>query len=399
MGAPFLNIFDPHFDAVNEEVAAAREEHPWATTPGPPIVLRYEEVRGALRDSANWIHGAAGYMQAHGVTEGPTAEWWGGTLMSLGANAPVHKRVRDSVARAFTAPRVEDLRTTARKLAEQLVDERVTPGETVDFSASFTRRYPAFVMCALLGVPPEDFDQFSQGASDIGLAFSQQITPEQLSHIDEAVVHLSGYADDLIERLRAEPGDDLLSELIRHSDLSDDERHNLVVLLLWSGQDTTHCQLGRGMVAFSEHPDQWDLLAKQPDLIPQAIEEVVRFTPQARVGWRIATSDVEIGDLAVPANSMVWLNMAGANRDPRAFDAPDTFDVTAKHRSHHLGFSHGMHFCLGAHLARMEMAEAFAVLTERFEAPVVDGEIEWRAPQAAIHGPERLPLRLVPRGG
>lgn len=217
---PFLNVFDPTFDPVGEEANAARETHFYATTPGPPILLRYDDVRGALRDSERWIHGAAGYMAAHGVTEGPTADWWAGTLMSMGANPPEHKRIRESVSRAFTPRRVEDLRDKARELSSTVTQTYITPGEVVDF-CDYTRRYPAMLMCELLGVPPEDFGTFSQGAADIGLAFSRQITPEQLPAIDAAIVHLGEYVTELIDRLRAAPGDDLISALLEHDDLSE----------------------------------------------------------------------------------------------------------------------------------------------------------------------------------
>jgi cytochrome P450 len=392
---PFINVFDPTHDHESSEVAEAREAHWYATTPGPPMILRHEQARQVLRDD-RFIHGATAYMAYNGVTSGPTYDWWEGTIMSKGANPPDHKRVRDTVQEVFTPRRVAQLRDFAAATAAELADAHLPAGESCDFS-QFSRRYPALVICRLLGVPPEDFATFSAGASDIGLAFSREITAEQLPVIDAAVEDLNRYAADLITTLRAEPGDDLLSALVNNPDLSEDEIHNLTVVLVWSGQDTTHCQLGRAIVTFADHPDQWELVAEQPEMAQQAMEEVVRWSPQARLMWRIPTVDVQLDDLELAAGSMVFLNVVAANRDPRAFDSADRFQVTGRHRSQHLGFSHGMHHCLGAALARMEMAEALKLLTRRYRAPRLEGEIEWRAPQASIHGPERLPVVLPPR--
>lgn len=394
---PFLNLFDPHFDPESSEVADARERSWWAQTPMAPLVLRYEQTREVLSDR-RFVHGAERYMASQGVTQGPTYEWWANTLMSAGAGD--HARLRSLVQKAFTPTRVENLRPFARATAERLAGE-IDP-QSCEFAAAFAEPLPTLVMCELLGVPVDDYDEFHATANDIGLAFSRNIGPEELPRIDAAIEALSSYVERLIASRRTGLGDDLISSLItaeEHGErLTPTELHNLVLLLVWAGQDTTARQLGRALVAFAGHPDQWERLGRQPDLAGQAVEEVCRWSPQARMLWRFATEDVSFPGLDVPAETMVLLGVVPANRDPRAFDGdPERFDITIPHRSRHLGFSIGMYYCLGAALARLEMTEGLAVLAQRHGPPEIAGEITWRPPAAAIHGPDVLPLRFASR--
>lgn len=394
---PFLNLFDPSFDPEAPEVAAARETHWWARTPMAPMVLRHQDAREMLTDR-RLVHGAQRYMAMQGVTEGPTRDWWANAIMSL--EGEDHARIRGLVQKAFTASRVELLRPFARATAERLVDELDPDG--CEFAAAFAEPFPTLVMCELLGVPVEDYDRFHGVSNDIGLAFSRDIGPDDLPRIDAAILALSDYVTELIARRRAQPGDDLLSSLItveEHGErLTAEELHNLVLILVWAGQDTTARQLGRALVAFAAHPDQWDLLAGQPELAEQAAEEVCRWSPQARMLWRFATEEVTRRDLHIPAETMVLFSVVAANRDPRAFAGdPERFDITVTHSSLNLDFSAGIHHCLGAALARMEMTEGLAVLASRLGRPQITGEIVWRPPAAAIHGPDVLPLRFTAR--
>ena len=394
----FLNIFDPEFTPESPEVAAARERHWWAQTPMAPMILRHGEARELLGDR-RLVHGAQRYMASHGVTEGPTADWWAGALMSL--EGEDHTRIRSLVQRAFSNARVEQLRPFARATGERLIGELDPSG--CEFAGEFAEPYPSLIMCELLGVPPEEYERFHGSARDIGLAFSRDITAEQLPRIDAAVLELSAYVEDLIARRRAALGDDLISSLITVEEggerLSAEELHNLVLILIWSGQDTTARQLGRGLVAFAEHPDQWDLLASTPELVDQAVDEVCRWSPQARTLWRFATEPITHKDLEIPADSMILLSVVAANRDPRVWGGdPERFDITTPPpRAFNLDFSSGIHHCLGSALARMEMSEALVLLTRAFGPPEIAGEVVWRPPAAAIHGPDVLPLRCASR--
>jgi cytochrome P450 len=389
---PFLDIDHPGFAPECDEVAEAREQHWWARTSRAPYVLRHAEARQLLQDR-RLVHGAQKAMVMMGVTAGPTFDWWNNAIMSLEGDD--HARIRSLVQKAFTPAGVESLRGFTRATAERLAAEIDPDG--CEFEAAFGEPLPTLVMCELLGVPTADYDAFHRYANDIGLAFSREISAEQLPRIDAAITGLSDYVAGLIADRRRNLGDDLLSSLItveEHGErLSTDELHNLVLILVWSGQDTTARQLGRALVAFAQHPDQWRLLAEQPNLVDQAVDEVCRWSPQTRMLWRFATEDLTYDDLDIPANSMVLIGVVPANRDSRAWgDSADRFDITVPRRAINLDFSAGIHLCLGANLARLEMTEGLRALTRRFGPPEVTGDITWRPPSAAIHGPDALPL-------
>jgi cytochrome P450 len=392
---PFLDIMDPGFVPESDEVAKGREQHWWARTPQAPYVLRHAEARQLLQDR-RLVHGAQKAMAMMGVSSGPLFDWWNNAIMSL--EGEDHARIRGLVQKAFTPAGVESLRAFTRATAERLAAGIDPAG--CEFEAAFAEPLPTLVMCELLGVPTSDYDAFHRYANDIGLAFSREITPEQLPRIDTAITGLSDYVASLIANRRRNLGDDLISSLItveEHGErLSTDELHNLVLILIWSGQDTTARQLGRALVAFAEHADQWRLLAQDPGLVDQAVDEVCRWSPQTRMLWRFAVEDVTHHDLDIPANSMILIGVVSANRDPRAWgDDADQFDITIPRRAINLDFSAGTHLCLGAHLARLEMTEGLRALTQRFGPPEITGDITWRPPSAAIHGPDALPLRFT----
>ena len=395
---PFLDIDDPGFSPESPAVAEARERHWWARTPRAPYVLRHAEARQVLQDR-RLVHGAAKFMVMMGVTAGPTFEWWKNAIMSL--EGEDHARIRGLVQKAFTAAGVEGLRGFTRTTAERLAAAIDPAG--CEFEDAFAEPLPTLVMCELLAVPTSDYEAFHRHANDIGLAFSRDISAEQLPRIDAAITGMSDYVADLIADRRKNLGDDLISSLITVEEagerLTTDELHNLVLILIWSGQDTTARQLGRAAVAFAQHPDQWRLLAGDLGLIDQAVEEVCRWSPQTRMLWRFAEEDVTHHDLEIPAGSMTFISVVSANRDPRAWgDGADAFDITVPRRAINLDFSAGIHLCLGAHLARLEMTEGLRALVQRFGPPEVTGEITWRPASAAIHGPDALPLRFTAAG-
>lgn len=391
-----LNILDPEFVHEARDVADAREAGWYAQCPLGPIVLRHAEAHELLADR-RFVFGGERYMQMLGVTEGPLHDWYADAMMSVGIED--HTRLRKLVQTAFTPRIVETLRpfvhTTIEHLAGQIAD-----ADVYEFVDGFAEPVPARVMCKLLGVPVEDYDRFHDLSIAVCRAFSR-LAELPVPQIDAAILALSEYIDSLIERRRSEPGNDLVSSLIAAEQngafTSATELPNLVLLLVGAGQDTTARQLGRALVAFSQHPDQWELLAKHPELAPQAVEEVCRWSPQVRTTWRFATEDLEYRGLAIPAETIAVISVVSANRDPRAFDDPERFDITVRHRSRHLGFGVGMYYCLGAAVARLEVGESLSVLARHLGPPQITGEIKWRAPLAVIHGPEVLPLRFAAR--
>jgi cytochrome P450 len=394
--APFLNLFDPEYDSESAEVAAAREQSWYATTPIGLLVLRHQEADDILRDRRFHLAGEH-YMEKLGVRDGPLYDMWMNSMMS--ASVADHARLRGLVNKPFAPRMVERFRPFIHETANRLADEVSRQGEC-EFVAAFADPLPALVMCEMLGVPATDYDRFHDCSYDIALAFSNTIDAVR-GRVEAAIVELSEYVESLLAERREQPGDDLISLLIAAEEAGDRltsaELENLVLQLVWSGQDTTSHQLGRAMVAFAEHPDQWEALAEQPELAPQAVEEVCRWSPQARTTMRYAVEDLEYQGLEIKAGTMVLLSTVTANRDPRAFDDPERFDVTIPRRARQLVFGGGIHNCLGMHAARIEMAEGLRALTQRCGPPSITGEVKWRPRDSMIHGPDVLPLRFERR--
>lgn len=389
---PFLNLFDPTFDYNSAEVAEAREASWYAEVPHGYMVLRHAEAWDILRDR-RFVPGGARYMHSHGITSGPLYDWFVNMIASVGNQD--HDRLRPLVIRVFSPRLVESLRPLVRATAEKLAEDLAQGGEVCEFVSAFAEPLPALVMCKMLGVPEEDYVHFHHWAHDMGLTFNY--SDEHLPQAEAAVVGLSEYISSMLAERRERLGDDLVSNLIRAEragELSEAELHNLVLTLVWAAQDTTARQLGRAMVAFSEYPEQWSALHRRPTLADQAVEEICRWTPQARATFRFATEDIECNGVLIRAGSMVIICIVAANRDSRAFDAPDVFDIELSRGPRQLVFGGGIHMCLGAAAARLELSEGVGALTRRFGAPVVTGEIEWSPPTAMIHGPHILPLRF-----
>lgn len=391
--APFLNIFEAEFHYEHPSIVQAREQSWYADTPLGPIVLRHEDVWALLRDR-RLVPGGRRYMHKIGITEGPLYEWFVYMLASLPPDD--HKRVRALVTKAFSPRMVEGLRPVVRSIAERLADGIAQGGDECEFVEAFAEPLPALVMCEMLGVPAEDYDQFHRWANEIGLVFN---TSAERARSEGAVVGLSQYVESLVARRREAPGDDLISALIQVEEagetLTAAELHNLLVLLVWAAQDTTARQLGRAVVAFSEYPEQWELLRERPELITQAVEEICRWSPQARVTFRAVNEDLVYRELELPTDTMVLFSISAANRDPRAYENPDSLDITAVREPRQLVFGGGPYTCLGAGAARLELAEGVAALVRRFAPPSVTGPITWGPPTAMIHGPHELPLRLA----
>jgi cytochrome P450 len=307
-----------------------------------------------------------------------------------------HARLRRLVNKAFTRRFVERLRPFVQSTAIRLVDEIAANGNACDFVAAFARPVAGLVMCQMLGVPVDDYDQFTRWVNDLGLVFN---TTSERSLSEAALVGMSAYVNDLIEQRRRNLGDDLLSLMIVAEEsedrLSAKELHDMALLLVWAGQDTTMRQFGRALVAFSKHPEQWEILAARPELASQAVEEVCRWSPQARVTFRFATEDITMHGLEIPAETMVLISIVAGNRDPRAYDNPEVFDITATRGATQLVFGGGIHVCLGMSAARVELADGLTIAAQRLGPPSITGEIQWPPPTAMIHGPEYLPLQFA----
>lgn len=390
---PEFNPFDPAFLAdpfgTLHQLATA---HRMARSPLGLIVLRHDDCQAVLRDPR--LHQGINILQQ---LQGVSEEEFPRRPSLLSTEGDEHTRLRKLVSKAFTPRATERLRPLMVEVINGLIDPIAGQGRT-DFVQDVSERYPIPIICALFGAPTEDLPHFSRWATEIvkSLGFNLR---NDLPAILAAEAEMDRYMEALIERRRAEPLDDLLSDLIAAEEagdrLSHDELLVMAEVIMLAGTDTTRNQLAIGMWLFAQHPDQWALLAGRPELAANAAEEVLRFNGVVRSTLRLPVQDVEIADVVVPAGTLVVPSFAAANRDPAYFTEPLRFDITRSFDRPQLTFGGGIHYCLGANLARAELSEAFGVLAGRLADIALDGEVTWRPP-IGIQGPTSLPLRFRP---
>ncbi|MFF5703709.1 cytochrome P450 [Streptomyces sp. NPDC012794] len=312
----------------------------------------------------------------------------------LMSDPPDHTRLRRLVAREFTQRRIESLAPRIQQVTDELLDAMAANGDRRgDLVEAFALPLPMTVICELLGVPELDREAF-RGWSNEMVA---RTSPEAEAEAYEAMPR---YLSGLIDAKRAEPGEDLLSAMIHAVDeggdrLSPSELIGMSVLLLIAGHETTVNMIGNGMRALFAHPDQLADLRADLGLLDGAIEEMLRYDgPVETCTPRLALEDVEMGGVVVPGNSTVLIAMADADRDPARFEDPDRFDIRRGARGH-IAFGHGLHYCLGAPLARMEGRIALRSLLERFPDLACDADeagLRW-VPGMLIRGVRELPVR------
>jgi cytochrome P450 len=309
----------------------------------------------------------------------------------LSMDPPGHTRLRTLVAKAFTVHQVEKLRPWVRELSHGLLDELEERGQPADLVEHYALPIPVAVICRMLGVPEEDRPKF-RAWSDAALSTSSLTAEEFLRSGEE----LRAYMSSLIEEHRRSPRQDLMTGLIEARDtgdrLSELELIDLCVGILVAGHETTATQIPNFVYALLDHPDQLQLLRESPGLIRGAVEELMRFVPLGSgAGFpRYATEDVEVGGTLVRAGEPVLVAVGAANRDALKFEGPGRLDVT-RTGVQHMGFGHGVHHCLGAPLARLELQEALEALIVRFPALKVAGDVEWKN-QMLVRGPRRMPV-------
>lgn len=393
---PYLNVLDPEFDFGSPEAMAAQERSWYADSPIGLLVLRYAEAQELLRDR-RLDHNGKGYIEQAGVYSGPIYDWF--VPMINHHDGEDHRRLRGLVSKAFTPRMINELRPFVRAEAERMAEEMASADE-IEFVDSFADPLPLAVMCRLLGVPTEDYDTFRMWTNDIGLVFSLVHGGDIVARVEKAVVGLNEYVSGLMAEKAKNPDDGLISTLVAaqrtEGQVSEDELRNLLVTLVFAAHDTTCHQLSNAMVIFSERPEQWNLLAERPELAPQAIEEIIRWSPSTPIIYRCAAEDFEYRGLLVEKGTFLTMCAQTAQRDPRVFAGGDTFDITSTSTVSPLLFGAGSHFCLGAPLARAEMCEALPALVKRLGPPTIAGPVSWRPP-TGIHGPNMLPLRFASR--
>jgi cytochrome P450 len=294
-------------------------------------------------------------------------------------NPPEHTRLRKLVSRAFTPRSVERLRPAIAEHARSILAPGFEQGR-FDAQGDLGHRLPLAVISDLLDIPEQDRATFGQWTKLLGLAFSAIRDPQIHREIEDALAQLDTYVRSLIADRRRTPGDDLLSALIQVEEAGDrlttDEMVALTENLMFAGHDTTRGALAAMSVLLARHPDQLVDLAADPDLIPRAADEVLRYEPITFGTARLASEAVEVAGVAIGAGEPVVLCLTSACRDPRRYADPDAFDV---HRDDvkSTTFGAGIHFCLGANLARVELEEAIRVLAQPGVALELEGDPRW----------------------
>jgi cytochrome P450 len=376
---------------LSPRLLAAQQQAPIALGPFGPEVLSHELVRTVLRDSRFQIPPGLS-LALQGITSGPL---WDKIVNSLlGMEGPQHQRVRSVVSKAFTPRAVERLHATIGEVIDDIVEPLSRQGHC-DVVTDIARPYPVPVICALLGAPREDWQQFALWADDVFKAFGFNFDPHDMPEIMRAWGELDDYVDDMVARRRHTLTDDLLSDLIRAEDdgdrLTADELRMMAAGLLLAGTDTTRNQVAASIDVLCDHPDQWELLRDNPDLAMSAVNETMRHSPTAGATMRAAAEDVELAGVVIPAGTIVLTNTAAANRDPAIYDDPSRFDITRTGAPPILTFGAGVHYCLGANLARLEIAEALKAVTRRITNPRRTGPAPWK-PLVSLSGPTSLPI-------
>jgi cytochrome P450 len=381
-------------DAI-DAVKAARAEHWLARTDMGYSVMRLADVTAILRDKR--FHSALSMIQrSPELADTEWAQSRGQSILTMEGDS--HARLRRLVAPAFTPASANRLRPTMRAVVSELFDRVAANGEC-DLVADVCEPYPIPIICELLGAPPQDWKLFSAWATDIFRIFNNNVL-EDLPLIQRAGAELTAYVTEMIVERRADPRDDLLSDLIAIEEegdrLSTEEMTMLAQAVLMAGTDTTRNQLACSVALFSEHPDQWALLAERPELAARAVEESMRYLGAVRGTARFASEDVVYRDVLFPSGTLVSTSLAGANRDPEAFEDPDVFDITRERATAQMTFGAGIHHCMGAALARAELQEALPLLAQRMPGLTRNGDVEWKPSTFGIWGPARLPLRFEP---
>jgi cytochrome P450 len=375
-------------DAMNE----LRSRSWLAAAPIGYFVLDREAASFFLRTKSATFPGMK-IAELFGVEEGPLLEQMRRNILHV--NGDAHRRLRNLVNPAFTPRAADRWRPAMREFLGRLWEPLAGAAEC-EFVAAFAKPYPSLTIATVMGAPLDDAPRLYEWSNLIQRQFDGPSLLNERDAIERACAEFYDWAGELIERRRDDPGDDLISTLIAASHdgdrLSDVECMNLVLNVLVGGVDTTQAQLAQALRLFAAHPEQWELLAARPELAPRAVEETLRYEPITPFTARLLHKEVEYRGVTFPVDTVVMVAAFTGNRDGVEGD-PDAFDITAERgQAKPLTFGAGIHYCLGASLARAELQEALGVLPTRMPGLDLAGAPEFGSIHG-IYGLERLPLR------
>jgi len=385
-------LHGPRFHATMRELRAQG----WlASTPLGYVVLEREAAAFFLRSRAAEFPGMK-IAEIFGISDGPLYEEMRRNILHI--NGADHARLRGLVNPSFTPRAAERWRPAMRAFMGELLDAALAqPGGAVDFVSAIAKPYPSLVIATVLGAPLADAPRLHEWSNWVQRQFDAPTLMAERPRIERHVVELYDYLDALLAARRDDPADDLISQLIaaRAEDgdrLSDVELVNLVLDVLIGGIDTTQSQLAHTLRLLAEHPQQWALLREDPARAPAVIEEALRYEPITPFTARILTEDVTYREVTFPRDTVLLICAHSANRDVPEGDAFDA--ARAREADRPLTFGAGIHYCLGANLARAELQEGLRLIAERVESIALDGEPVYEGVQG-VYGLRALPLWLT----
>ncbi|TDV56538.1 cytochrome P450 [Actinophytocola oryzae] len=392
-GLPMQRDVTP-FDPPREitELRGARPVSPMLFPDGHEgwLVTGYDAVRRLLADTRFSSRQDLGILHMPYETPGmpaPTEPSPQIPGMFVAMDPPDHGRLRKKLTGAFTVKRMKTLEEHIVEIVEQQLEKLANMAPPVDLVKEFALPVPSLVICELLGVPYADRENFQVNSAKF------LVRDQSLEEKMGAYIALNTYLTELVTGKRAEPGDDLLSDLARDDDVTIEELTGVAFLLLFAGHETTANVLALGTFALLENPGQLAELRADADLMPGAVEELMRYLSIADIFFRYATEDIELCGEKIPEGSTVVISLLAANHDPERFDDPDTLDIHRTARGH-LSFGHGIHQCLGQQLARIEMRAGLGGLLRRFPdlaLAVPAGEVRLKS-DMNIYGVHELPV-------
>jgi len=374
-----------------------REEYPTHyMEPGVWTFTRYKDILAVLRDD-RFSNDPRNSIFREFASDDPNAvspfEQMAG-LVLLFTDPPDHTRMRNLVNKAFTRRTVEELRPHVQDLVNDLLDNVGSDG--MDVVADFAYPLPALVICELMGVPVEDRDLFKGLSGDVAPILDPVLPPEKMQKALVALSQFIVYFAGLIEKRRTDPKDDLLSALIAAEEggdrLTTEELFALCVLVFIAGHETTQSLIGNGLLALLRNREQFELLRDDNSLMRNAIEELLRYDSPVQLTARTALQDIDVAGVTVKKGQQVVTLLGAGNRDPEQFTDPDRLDIT-RDKPQVVSFGAGVHFCLGAPLARLEAQIAFTELLRRFPNMELAAEPEWRN-TLTLHGMNSLKVRF-----
>ena len=388
----------PHYARLRDEAPVC-----WIPEQCLWMVTRYDDVAAVLHDPTTFSSAEGmGALMSGGVgRKRVDARGMFGLDLSqmrvlIATDPPDHTRLRRLLSRAFTPKAITELEPHLRQVCEGLVDDLITASRDGrgDLVTQVAFPFPVIVIAELLGIPPERRDDFKRWSDALVGALSGDWNPvEAQQTIGEMFVYLA----DMVEHRRCEPGEDLISRLVCGVDPDDPDALSFIeitlfaILLLVAGNETTTNLIGNGAAAFAAHPDQARLLRDRPELLPAAVEEILRWDAPVQALFRSTTRPVTLGGVELPAGAMVLVSFAAANRDSRHFVDADRFDIERR-PTDHLAFGHGIHYCLGASLARLEARLVGETLLARGVALQPTGGAQ-RIDSIILRGFDRYPVR------